>query len=191
MAPHLVASRRRRNQIGPKRVASVTDEQILAHRPLIRRMAHYYRKKAPYRIDLDDLIQVGWCGFLAGMQRYDPTRGVTLGAFCTLWVRGALHRSIFKQRSLWEATVSHLKLARHSNSDEVDNDPEAKPESDSLRLVVDDLLDMLPDREQMIVAAIHRDGQQPGKVARDWGMLLADVIRISDESLAWLRIVGE
>ena len=57
--------------------------------------------------------------------------------------------------------------------------------------MVDDLLDMLPDREQMIVKAIHRDGQQPGRVARDWGMLLADVIRISEESLAWLRIVGE
>lgn len=191
MAHLLVASRRRRNPTGPSRPGSVSDDQVLAHRPLIRRMAHYYRKKAPYPIELDDLIQVGWCGFLAGLQRYDPGRGVTLGAFCTLWVRGALHRSIFKQRSLWEATVSHLKLARHTNSDETDNDPQAPPEAESLRLVVDDLLDMLPDREQMIVKAIHRDGQQPGKVARDWGMLLSDVLRISEESLAWLRIVGE
>ena len=190
MAPHLVASRRRRNPTGPDR-SPVSDDQILAHRPLIRRLAHYYRSRAPYRIELDDLTQVGWCGFLAGMQRYDPRRGVTLGAFCALWVRGALHRAVFKQRSLWEATVSHLKLARHAHAEETDNDPAAAPEQDSVRLMVADLLDMLPDREQMIVRAIYLDGVQPGKVARDWGMLLADVLRISEESLAWLRIVGE
>lgn len=193
MALTLVASRRRRNPTGPKAVPGpVTDQQILDHRPLVRTIAHWARRRAPYPVDIDDLIQVGWCGFLAGIKRYDPSRNVPLGAFCTLWVRGAIHRHIYKPRALWENGMFQMLRAYDPDTGEVmEQGPHTPPESESLRMLMDDLLLTLPEREKAIVQALYLDQAKPAVVARDHGMLVADVLRISGEALAWLRIVGE
>lgn len=190
----LVAHRRRRNRTDRKAppVPAITDQQILAHQPLVRHVAHWAKKKAPYPVELDDLIQVGWCGFLAGLQRYDPSRNVSLGAFCSLWVRGAIHRHIWKQRALWENGRGQIYHHRDPETGEpLEIGPESPAERDSLRMILSDLLESLPEREAGIVRALYLDEVKPAEVARRHGMLLADVLQVAGEALAWLRIVGE
>lgn len=208
MAPHLVASQRRPNRTARRPVESppidpqplaeslpaepVTEKQILAHRPLVRTLAHWARKRAPYPIPIEDLIQVGWCGFLAGVRRYDPARNVPLGSFCTLWVRGALHRFIWKPKRLWEnGMLQVLKAKDPVTGEDIEGGPETSEETESIRMLMGDLLEVLPDREKAIVRALHLEEQKPSAVAREHDMLVADVLRVRDEALAWLKTVSE
>jgi RNA polymerase sigma factor (sigma-70 family) len=72
----------------------VTDAEILKYSPLVqsfaRRFVGKFRRKSSYQ----DLVQAGWLGMLKGLKNYDPSRGITLGAYSRAWIWGSMYREI-------------------------------------------------------------------------------------------------
>jgi len=52
------------------------------------------------QVELDDCIQEGWHGMMMAYHRYDPTKGVSLGAFAQRYVFGRIYRSLLGTKNL-------------------------------------------------------------------------------------------
>ncbi len=72
--------------------APLSDRQrrVVEHLPLVRREAWRVARCVPADVELDDLISAGCEGLLAAVQRFDPERGLSFGAFAHHRVRGAI-----------------------------------------------------------------------------------------------------
>lgn len=64
--------------------------RVIEHLPLVHREAWRVARCVPADVELDDLISAGCEGLLAAVQRFDPGRGLTFGAFAHHRVRGAI-----------------------------------------------------------------------------------------------------
>jgi RNA polymerase sigma-32 factor len=60
------------------------DEIVLAHLPLVRKMA---RRLARARVPREDLVHQGVLGLLIAVDRFDPKRGVRFATYARWWVR--------------------------------------------------------------------------------------------------------
>jgi len=73
---------------------SVTDEDIARHEGLVRR---YARRLALHPDMIPDLEQEGRIAVFQALQRYDPTRGLTEGAYVGSYVWGAMRHFLRDQ----------------------------------------------------------------------------------------------
>lgn len=73
---------------------SARETLILAHLPLVRKLANKFRGRG---VDYDDLYQEGCCGLIEAVIRYDYTRGTSLGAYAYHWIDKRLHKAILTQ----------------------------------------------------------------------------------------------
>ena len=67
------------------------DAAIARYLPLVRRVARRYAD-APE--PFEDLVQAGVVGLIAAVDRYDPSRGVALGALAAPWIEGEIRRHL-------------------------------------------------------------------------------------------------
>ena len=51
-------------------------------------------------VDMDDLIQEGWVGLMMGVRRWDPSRRISIGAFCNKYIFGRIYRSLIGTKNL-------------------------------------------------------------------------------------------
>lgn len=86
------------------------DRVVAAHLPLVEGLARRYTGRGePY----DDLVQVGTIGLLTAVDRFDPARGVPLGAFAVPYVLGEIRRH-FRDRG-WAVRVPR-RLQEHGRA---------------------------------------------------------------------------
>ena len=86
------------------------DRVVAAHLPLVEGLARRYTGRGePY----DDLVQVGTIGLLTAVDRFDPARGVPLGAFAVPHVLGEIRRH-FRDRG-WAVRVPR-RLQEHGRA---------------------------------------------------------------------------
>ncbi|WP_299034493.1 SigB/SigF/SigG family RNA polymerase sigma factor [uncultured Pseudokineococcus sp.] len=86
------------------------DRVVAAHLPLVEGLARRYTGRGePY----DDLVQVGTIGLLTAVDRFDPARGVPLGAYAVPHVLGEIRRH-FRDRG-WAVRVPR-RLQEHGRT---------------------------------------------------------------------------
>ncbi|MEJ5946175.1 SigB/SigF/SigG family RNA polymerase sigma factor [Pseudokineococcus basanitobsidens] len=90
--------------------AAARDRVVAAHLPLVVALARRYTGRGE---PLDDLVQVGTIGLITAVDRYDPARGVPLGAFAVPHVLGEIRRH-FRDRG-WAVRVPR-RLQEHGRS---------------------------------------------------------------------------
>ena len=66
-------------------------ELIERHLPLVRAVAHRFAHRGE---SLDDLVQVGALGLIKAVDRFDPDRGVTLGAYAAPTIAGEIRNHL-------------------------------------------------------------------------------------------------
>lgn len=66
------------------------EAQVLAHLPLVRKEAQRVARRLPAWVDIEDLISAGYLGLLSAVERFDPRRGLSFGAFASHRVKGAI-----------------------------------------------------------------------------------------------------
>ena len=179
----------------PQYGGEVTEREILSHGQMVVNLARQIKKYAPYPVELKDLVQAGWVGFLSGLKRYDPNRGVNVGAFCTLWTRGAIHRHVFKKRAMWEAAISYGDLENkgkpEGDEQETNNAEPVAAETENARLMIQDLLQLLPELDREILSDLWLRHRKRSQIARERGVLVGDVQRVADSAIGFLRDVTE
>ncbi|HUP04545.1 MAG TPA: FliA/WhiG family RNA polymerase sigma factor [Bryobacteraceae bacterium] len=62
----------------------------LRHLPQVRLIARRIYERLPESVSLDDLVSSGVLGLLAAIDNFDPSLGVTLGAYAESKIRGAI-----------------------------------------------------------------------------------------------------
>jgi RNA polymerase sigma factor for flagellar operon FliA len=64
--------------------------ELLAHRPLVRRIAMKVRSRLPSSVDTEELIQAGMIGLNEAMTRFQEGRGASFGTYASRRIEGAM-----------------------------------------------------------------------------------------------------
>lgn len=89
------------------------EDFIRQHTGLVRRIALSIKKKLPYSIETNDLIQSGYLGLLEAQKTYQSDLGTPFEAFAISRIRGAIIDSI--RRNSWLSKES-IKFIQSLNS---------------------------------------------------------------------------
>jgi len=87
--------------------AGGTDERVLQHVPLVKRIAYHLLNKLPDSVQVDDLIQAGMLGLLEALKHYDATQGASFETYAGIRIRGAMLDEV--RRSDWTPRSVHKK----------------------------------------------------------------------------------
>lgn len=79
---------------------------VLAHRPMVKRVAIHLKARIPPLIDLDELIQVGMIGLLEATESFDPSKGIDFDNFAHARVRGAMLDEVRRLSALPRSAVA-------------------------------------------------------------------------------------
>ena len=66
------------------------DRLLLHYAPLVRTVAHRVAAGLPAYVDVSDLVQIGYFGLLAAIERFDPERGLRFETYAAQRIRGAI-----------------------------------------------------------------------------------------------------
>ncbi len=173
----------------------ITDERtelIERHLPLVRAVARRYAHRGE---PLEDLVQVGSLGLIKAVDRYDPRRGVTLGAYAAPTIEGEIRNHLRDRGALVRvprdappeaATRTPLPL---EPSAELWADPAAEQNlaQGEARVLLAGGLRHLHSRERRIVELRYYDGLTQRRIAATLGISQVHVSRLLRASLGKLR----
>jgi RNA polymerase sigma factor for flagellar operon FliA len=87
--------------------AGGTDERVLQHAPLVKRIAYHLLNRLPDSVQVDDLIQAGMLGLLEAIKNYDASQGASFDTYAGIRIRGAMLDEV--RRSDWTPRSVHKK----------------------------------------------------------------------------------
>ena len=90
--------------------AGSTDEMVMQHAPLVKRIAYHLLNRLPDSVQVDDLIQAGMLGLLEAIKQYDATQGASFDTYAGIRIRGSMIDEI--RRSDWTPRSVHKKARR-------------------------------------------------------------------------------
>lgn len=99
---------------------------IMAHMPMVKRVAVHLKARIPPFMELDELIQVGMVGLIEAARAFDPTKGFEFEHFALSRVRGAMLDEVRRQSFLPRSAVAFNKTeneAMHVLSAELGRTP--------------------------------------------------------------------
>ncbi|SHL28779.1 RNA polymerase, sigma 28 subunit, SigD/FliA/WhiG [Pseudonocardia thermophila] len=68
----------------------VRDRLLLHYAPLVRSVAHRVAAGLPSYVEIADLVQIGFFGLIAAIERFDPERGLRFENYAVQRIRGAI-----------------------------------------------------------------------------------------------------
>lgn len=94
--------------------AGDTNEVIMQHAPLVKRIAYHLLSRLPDSVQVDDLIQAGMLGLLEATRQYDASQGASFETYAGIRIRGAMIDEI--RRSDWTPRSVHKKTRQISDA---------------------------------------------------------------------------
>lgn len=82
---------------------------ILAHMPMVKRVAVHLKARLPPFMELDELVQVGMVGLIEAARAFDPTKGFEFEHFALSRVRGSILDEVRRQSFLPRSAVAFNK----------------------------------------------------------------------------------
>ena len=90
-------------------VGNPQEALIMAHMPMVKRVAVHLKARLPPFMELDELVQVGMVGLIEAARSFDPTKGFVLEHFALSRVRGAILDEVRRQSFLPRSAVAFNK----------------------------------------------------------------------------------
>ncbi len=87
--------------------ANSTNELVVKHAPLVKRIAYHLMGRLPDTVQLDDLVQSGMLGLLEAIKHYDATQGASFETYAGIRIRGAMLDEL--RRADWTPRSVHKK----------------------------------------------------------------------------------
>ncbi len=87
--------------------AGSTDELVIQHLPLVKRIAYHLMGRLPDTVQVDDLIQTGMLGLLEAVKKYDASQGASFETYAGIRIRGSMLDEV--RRSDWTPRSVHKK----------------------------------------------------------------------------------
>lgn len=96
------------NAMYQKNSKTDTDQLLLQHAPLVKRIAYHLMGRLPSNIQVEDLIQAGMIGLLEAIKNYDSTQGASFETYAGIRIRGAMLDEV--RNGDWTPRSVHRKL---------------------------------------------------------------------------------
>lgn len=87
--------------------AGGTDERVMQHAPLVKRIAYHLLNRLPDSVQVDDLIQAGMLGLLEAIKNYDASQGASFDTYAGIRIRGSMLDEV--RRCDWTPRSVHKK----------------------------------------------------------------------------------
>ena len=84
-----------------------TDQRVMQHAPLVKRIAYHLLNRLPDSIQVDDLIQAGMLGLLEAIKNFDATQGASFETYAGIRIRGSMIDEV--RRCDWTPRSVHKK----------------------------------------------------------------------------------
>ena len=88
--------------------ANATNDLVVQHAPLVKRIAYHLMGRLPDTVQLDDLVQSGMLGLLEAIKHYDASQGASFETYAGIRIRGAMLDEL--RRSDWTPRSVHKKV---------------------------------------------------------------------------------
>lgn len=85
------------------------EQFVLQHRPLVKKIALYVKRRLPSHIELDDLLQAGLIGLLEAKENYQSDMGTAFETFAGIRIRGAMIDSLRKSSCITRDTLRNMR----------------------------------------------------------------------------------
>lgn len=127
---------------------SEKDHLLMAHAPLVKRLAFHMKAKLPPSVEVDDLVQAGMIGLLDAINRYEETHGAQFETYAVLRIRGAmldeLRSSDWLPRSMRQ-NMRKIEVAMSTLQQRLGHPPTESEVAKLLKLSLSEYQDMLSD----------------------------------------------
>jgi RNA polymerase sigma factor for flagellar operon FliA len=158
----------------PEIPASLKEQIVLEHTPLIRYIVNRIAVRLPSHIDLDDLHNTGVIGLMDAIEKYDPEKNCKFKTYAEFRIKGAIldqlrsldwvPRSVRQKSRRLERAYGEVeqRLGRSASEDEV---------ADSLGLQIDKFHELLNQVRGISLVNLEEirgnspDGDRPGNFA--------------------------
>jgi len=67
-----------------------TNELVVLHEPLVKRIAYHLMSRLPASVQADDLIQAGMIGLIEASRKFDPEQGASFETYAGIRIRGSM-----------------------------------------------------------------------------------------------------
>ena len=84
-----------------------SNELVIMHEPLVKRIAFHLMSRLPPSVQADDLIQAGMIGLIEASRNFDPEQGASFETYAGIRIRGAMLDEI--RRTDWTPRSVHRK----------------------------------------------------------------------------------
>lgn len=91
-----------------------SDELVMQHVDLVKRIAHHLAARLPSTVDIDDLLQAGMLGLIEAAGNFDASRGASFETYAGIRIRGAMLDDIRKHD--WTPRSVHHKYRKVSDA---------------------------------------------------------------------------
>ena len=138
-------------------------ERVIAHLPLVRKEAQRVARRLPNWVDVDDLVSAGYLGLLSAVDRYDPDRGLSFGAFASHRVKGAILdelRALDPISRRRRRRLRNLEQIKHDLTCELGCPPSAELVADRMGISIDEFHS--EEAELMAGAQVSLDSMNVG-----------------------------
>jgi RNA polymerase sigma factor for flagellar operon FliA len=84
-----------------------SNELVVQHEPLVKRIAFHLMSRLPASVQADDLIQAGMIGLIEASRKFDPEQGASFETYAGIRIRGSMLDEI--RRTDWTPRSVHRK----------------------------------------------------------------------------------
>lgn len=84
-----------------------SNELVVLHEPLVKRIAYHLMSRLPASVQADDLIQAGMIGLIEASRKFDPEQGASFETYAGIRIRGSMLDEI--RRTDWTPRSVHRK----------------------------------------------------------------------------------
>ena len=85
------------------------EQFVLQHRPLVKKIALYLKRRLPSHVELDDLLQSGLVGLLEARTHYKDNMGTTFDTYASIRIRGSIIDSLRKNSWVSRETIKNMR----------------------------------------------------------------------------------
>lgn len=159
---------------------------IEAYQPLVFKVA------APFR-GLDnvmDVLQEGTVGLIEAVENYDPERGVAFSLFAMYRIRGRMHNFLKQEGHADVACLEDRGPASVSGLELLVDTGATVAEQVELQMVssqVQQVMDRLPDKEQLVLNQIYLQSQEAKEVAAMMNVSTSHIYRLQKSGVRRAR----
>ncbi|MEO8400359.1 MAG: FliA/WhiG family RNA polymerase sigma factor [Gammaproteobacteria bacterium] len=87
----------------------VLEQFVLEHRPLVKKIALYIKRRLPSHVEFDDLLQSGLVGLLEARSQYKQGMGASFETYASIRIRGAIIDSLRKNSWVTRETIKNMR----------------------------------------------------------------------------------